>query len=215
MFGFFQTFLKAMANRFRRIARATKNELSVDDLHNDAWILAQEIGEKRGHDIDFSNPEDADLIIAALHVRNVKRGDWHMRGAVRIDQQDDDDDTPSAKWVDLLPAPASSDPLASLVLKESSVNEETLLAQSYSQASAYVRVFVHFKNDRREVCAYLVIHETTLRSRVTSAAETVKRQPSIFDGVHRIEESFMPPPGRQICKALGQQLSGTQWGWTF
>ncbi len=215
MFGFFQAFLKAMATSFRRISRATKNELTVDDLHSNAWIMAQEIGEKRGRDIDFSDPEDAELVMGALYISNVKRGDWHLRSAIRIDQQDEDEDGPTTKWADLLPAPASSDPLVSLALRESSIDDETLLVRSYSQATAYVRVFVHFKNDRSEVCAYLVIHETTLRARVTSAAETVNRQSSLFDGIHRIEESFMPPRGRQICKALGQQISGAQWGWAF
>jgi len=215
MFGLFQAFLKAMANSFRRISRATKNEVSVDDLHNDAWILAHEIGERRGREVDFSNQEDTNLIMGTLHVRNVDRGDWKMRGAVRIDQQVDNQEESVSRLVDRLPASAASDPLVLLVLRESAINDEALLARSYSQASAYVQVFVHFKNDRREVCAYLVIHEGTLRTRVSWAAETVKRQPSLFDGIHRIDDSFMPVRGRQICKVSGRQLSCNQWGWAF
>ena len=41
----FQNFLRKMFNNFRRIARMTKNEQSVEDLQSESWIIANEIGD--------------------------------------------------------------------------------------------------------------------------------------------------------------------------
>lgn len=81
----------------------------------------------------------------SLYYGNVKRGDWNMRRSIRIDQDADSDDG-RPKWSDLIPANASSDPLVDLLQREAALSREGLLAASYSQASAYVMVFIHFKN---------------------------------------------------------------------
>jgi hypothetical protein len=101
MFRFFQSFLNKMKASFRRIARATKNELTTEDLQQEAWIVADEISKKRGREIDFSDPEDQDLVIRAVNHRNVKRGDWQMRKSVRIDQDAEDDES-AIKWSERL-----------------------------------------------------------------------------------------------------------------
>lgn len=90
-----------------------------------------------------------------------------------------------------------------------------VLAEGASQATAYVMVFVHFKNNREAVCTYLVISDSTLAKRVTFAADTVRVQPSLFDRIERIESSFMPPPGKQYAAKPVQAGAGTQWRWEF
>lgn len=214
MFEFFQSFVNKMKAGFQRIAKAARNEVTDDDVQQDAWLVAYEIGEKRGREVDFSDPKDQDLIMGALYVRNVKRGDWKMRKSVRIDQEPEGDDA-ALKWSDRLPAQPSSDPLIELLLRESAANEEEMLASSYSQAAAYVMVFVHFKNDRQAACTYLVISAGTLAKRVTTAADTVKTQPSLFDRIERIEKGFMPPPGQQYAARPEQQQKSGQLGWKF
>jgi hypothetical protein len=214
MIRIFEAFLDKMKAAFRRIAGATRHEMTVGDLHGDAWLVAHEIGERRGREIDFANPEDQELVLGAVHVRNVKRGDWKMRRAVRIDQEPENEDA-VIKWSERLPARASSDPLVSLLARESSLKTEELLAASYSQAAAYVMVFVRFKNDRSAVCAYLVLSDGTLARRVTSAAASVRVQPSLFDYVERIHDEFMPQPGRQYALRAEQEPESTQRAWNF
>lgn len=214
MYQFFETFLKKMVSSFRRISVATKNEFSVDDLHGEAWLVADEISRRRGHDIDFSDPDDANLVLRGVNLKTVKRGDWHMRKSVRIDQDSEGDDG-AIKWSERLPAHASSDPLVSLLLRESALNADHMLVSSYSQAAAYVMVFVNFKNNRQDVCAYLVISDGTLSRRITVAANTVRVQPSLFDRVERIGAGFMPPPGRYYTVKPARHYESTQWGWEF
>jgi hypothetical protein len=65
-------FLKKMLNNFRRLARMTKNELSFEDLQSESWIVAHEISNQRGYNIDFSDVNDEQLLMRALNVRYVK-----------------------------------------------------------------------------------------------------------------------------------------------
>jgi len=102
-----------------------------------------------------------------------------------------------------------------LLLKESALDAEAMLANSYSQASAYVKIFAHFKNIRKEICSYLAISDCTLARRVATAAEAVKVQHSLFDHVERISSDFLPPPGRQYVTKPPTISIGVQWGWKF
>lgn len=214
MIRIFEAFLHKMKAAFRRIARATKHEMTAEDLQSEAWLIAHEIGEKRGREIDFADPKDQDLVVGAVYVRNVTRGDWQMRRSIRMEDDPESDDD-SAKWSERLAADASSDPLVSLLLRESTIDTNAMLASSYSQATAYVTVFVHFKNNRQAICAYLVISDGTLAKRVAYAADSVRVQPSLFDRVERIGESFMPLPGRQYVVRQEQHGEVLQLTWDF
>lgn len=210
MLHLFQAFIAKMKAGFQRIARATRNDVEPEDLHNDAWVIALDIGDRRGRPIDFADPADQELVMRAVNLENVRRGDWNMRKAVRIDQEPEGEEE-GTRWVERLPAQASSDPLVSLLLQESALDTDKILAASYSQASAYVMVFVHFNNDREQVCTYLVISNDALARRVTVAAETVQKQPSLFDHIEQIPSDFMPLPGKRYAAKLVEEGESGQW----
>lgn len=201
MIKLFQSFLAKMRSGFRRISRQTKDDVPVEDLENDAFVLALEIGERRGRMIDFADPADQELVMRALHVEKVKRGDWKLRHAVRLDHKpevDDEGDTLKER----LPASAAADPLVTLLARESAIDVDAKLAERYSQATAYAITFSNFKNDRQRVCMHLVISGSTLARRVTGAIHTVKVQPSMFDRIEQIDKSFIPSPGRQYTQQV-------------
>lgn len=203
-----------MVASFRRIARATKHDMTEEDLQQNAWIIAQEIGGRRGREIDFSDPSDQDLIIRAVHVQNVKRGDWYMRNAIHIDEKsDDEEDIPS--WSERLAAPVSSDPLIAMLLHESAEKVETILANSFSEAVAYLCFFPKFKNNRQDICSYLAIAAGTLNRRMNQAACIFKQQPSLFDQIEKIDSDFMPKSGKRYVVKAKQILSDEQWAWEF
>lgn len=209
----FQAFIKKMKANFQRIARATKHDVTVEDLQQDAFILAEEIGRRRGKPIDFDNPEDQELIMRAVNVDNVKRGDWHLRKSIRIDQEQDEEKTTSI--LDRLAAQASSDPLIALLLKEADQDAEAMLANSYSEATAYVMIYVRFKSKKEEILAYLVISDRTLARRISCAADTVRLQPSLFDRIERISKDFMPQRGKGYAVREEQHRASSQWAWEF
>lgn len=79
MLELFQAFFTKMKDRFSRLSRSTRNEKEVGDLHNDAFVIALDIGDKRGYAVDLTDPADQDLVMRELYLENVKRGDWKMR----------------------------------------------------------------------------------------------------------------------------------------
>lgn len=214
MICFFQDFLKKMAASFRSIVKSAKHDVTEDDLKQDAWIIAQEIGEKRGREIDFSDPVDQNLVIRRVNFRNVKRGDWKLRKAIRIDYQSDDDEV-LPNWAECLVGPASSDPLVSILLRESVHKLEDLLANSYSQAVAYLVAFANLRNSRLGICKHLAIASGTLDRRMSYAAAAFKVQPSLFDGVERISSHFIPPPGRAYIPKVERSVAGHQFFFEF
>lgn len=214
MIKLFQSFLTKMKAGFHRIAKATKNEKDVEDLHNDAYVIALDLGDRRGRPVDLSDPEDQDLVMRELYLENVKRADFRMRYAVRIDEEPEGEED-GTKLVDRLPAAASSDPLVSLLAQESAVDVESKLAERYSQATAYAITFSNFKNDRQKVCAHLVISQGALAYRVAVAAHTVKVQPSMFDRIERIPPDFIPLKGRIFTETTEDAREPTQCALSF
>lgn len=110
----FEAFLSEMAGSFRRIAYATKLEVTEEDLRSESWIVASEIGEKRGVEIDFNDPADRNLIMGYLHTRNVTRKDWNLYGAVRVVGESNEE----VKWIEKVPAHVGADPLVQLLMRE-------------------------------------------------------------------------------------------------
>lgn len=213
MFEKFAAFLAKMAVKFRWISRETKNEFSPEDLHQDAWVLAYSIGEERGRPIDFGDPADQDLVMAALYVESVKRGDWKMRRSTRIEQEPEHDG--GVKLAEVLPARESSDPLIALLAREAAMGAQALLNASYSEAAAYVITYDNLGFDRDRVCQHLAITVDVLRRRINSAGVTVREQDSMFDGIERIPADFLPEQGKvYVAKKVDIREAG-QLAWEF
>ncbi|MDQ2820815.1 MAG: hypothetical protein M3Y65_10525 [Pseudomonadota bacterium] len=195
----FDIFLIEMTSSFRRIAFATKNEFTARDLHSDAWLIGEKIAAKRGTPIDYSSPEERDMIIRRLYNHAMRGCDWKLYRAVRID----DDSSDAVSWSERLPAAAASDPLIELLRREHGKDDEERLVASYSQATAYVRTFENFGYDRDKVCRHLAMSIDVLGNRIRFAVLTVAAQHSLFDGKARIGKRFRPRPGRQcVPKAV-------------
>lgn len=213
MFKYFNAFKTAMIASFRRIAYGTKGEMKVEDLYSEAWIVASEISQKRGREVDFSDPVDQNMVMGYIYTRYVRRGDWQMRKSIRIEQEIEGEN--EAKVVDRLPAPKWSDPLISILKREADLEAEEKLNNSYSQAVAYVRTFARFKNSREKVCGHLAITDSALSSRVARAEAVVRVQPSLFDGINKIGVRFMPAPGRHYVSRIETHRGSVQWAWSF
>jgi hypothetical protein len=209
----FDAFLMKMASSFRRIAYGAKVE-EVGDLHGEAWIIASEIEERRGWAIDFSDHADQQLIIGRLYVLKVIRRDRNLLGALQVDQDDESEDG-APRLIDRLQAAPSSDPLAQLLAREDDREREKTLANSYSQAAAYLQTFTRFGQDRKRVCAYLCISRFSLYKRITNATDTYHRQKSLFDRKVKIGSRFMPQAGLRYVDSTRTQLISSQWGWDF
>lgn len=205
-------FLQNMQRSLMMIARATKGRLVLAELESEAWLSALSIGERRNRAIDFSDPEDADFILRVLYTKFVKRADYKFERAKRIDAAQENED--GSHWAYEIPEQVSSDPLQTTIHLEEFLEREALLENSYSEAKAYVVTFNYFNHDNDEISDYFYITSGTLNNRFNRSILVLEHQPSLFDGVEKIDESFIPLRGQERVKQ-GICIQDTQWAWQF
>lgn len=108
----FDRFLEARRGDLQRISRQSRGEHSFDDVTSEAWLMASEIGQRRGWAFSFADQDDQDQLFARLYLRLVKYADKTIRYAVRLDYGSSDDDSEhlGATLARLLTAPIDTDP---------------------------------------------------------------------------------------------------------
>lgn len=109
----FDAFVEARRGDLRRIAYATQGEMEADDLIQEAWVVAIEIGDGMEEPFDFSNLEHQEHLIAKMYVRFVKYADKTVRYAMKLDRGWDQPEEESAGGAlsKVLSGPESDDPL--------------------------------------------------------------------------------------------------------
>jgi hypothetical protein len=208
-------FLRDRRADLARIARRTDGEYSPEDLESEAWLVANEIGEKRARPIDLDDVIDQEGVLARLYTRFVKFADKTLRWGVRLDRgwEGEGDDLPPL--LDKLAATDSSDPQAD----EQADQDAVLVANaqaSYSQVSFYAALMVRVDWSVREVASLVHVTASGLRGRLKRLAAIAGLQPSLFDGREPVPAQFVPQPGRWRFRAPPhepdpRQLSFWQW----
>ncbi|MCG5073020.1 hypothetical protein [Paraburkholderia tagetis] len=197
---FFERLIPPMLKHLRQIAGLTQGEHSVDDLKSEAWIIAKEIKTERGGTVE---PEDADLqetVVARLHKLFGRFVNRAMRFAVRLDQEEQDDDGKFSKNAvsARLEGPQFYEPEVAMELAEDAAEVERVIHTRFSEAVAYYHVFDQFDGDSGAIARYFAIAPKTLKVRRIRVETVARLQPSVFDGVTSIPPDFQPRPGRLL-----------------
>ena len=205
-------FLRGQAAALRRIAGAARGDMSVEDVKQEAWLVAADIGQRRGYSVDFGDPADQQSVLKWLYCKLVKFAEKQMRHAVRLDKDWDQEDSEFAAsaLARLLTSPLDSDPLVRLQQAEDDVDYAKMVRHSYSEASAYVLLLIRFDWDADALSADLRIAVQTLRKRLRLCGIKAKVQPSLFDGQAVIDPGFEPrrahrPGVRRLVEAIVHQ----------
>jgi DNA-directed RNA polymerase specialized sigma24 family protein len=183
----FEKFKRDQASAFERIARRTRGTHDAQDLVSEAWLIAIDIGKRRGAPVDLSNRAEQDQVLAWLYKRFVD----YVRGK-RKESIDCEQDDHSRPWHERLATPADSDPLAQLIRND---EELSLTAHGYSQYSAYITLLRRFEFSLLKLADYLAITFATLSKRIEDARDLVNRQPTLFDRTEQIDPDFDSRPG--------------------
>lgn len=190
----FTEFLRRHAGAFRSIARKAGSGISSDDLQQDAWLIASDIEARRGHPIDFSDPDDQSTVLAWLTNKFVKYTSKNLNNALRLDADEDDGFSISST----LAGPRSDNPLYQLIRQEEELAEAeripSVVRQSYSEASAYALLLAKFDGKKSAVANLLGITVATFRRKFFQANAWISIQPSLFDGFIRVAANFLPAP---------------------
>lgn len=202
----YQQFKKFLADKiadFRRIVRQARGQVELEDLQSSAWIVATEMGEKRKSEIDLSNKQDQEEILATLYSQSV-RGGKSIRYAASLDQAIDCGEDTLPSLAETLPGPENSDPLKALLhieqCRHTEAANDLVLATTFSQAAAYAISLDKFA-DLDSLSIYLAISSMTLTQRISRATFSLRVQDSMFDGIERIPQSFMPKQGNERISA--------------
>lgn len=199
----FEQFLQARRADLRKMSTRTRGELSVDDLASEAWLMAIEIRQRRGWAFDFSDEDDQDTLLAWMHNRFVKYADKAVRYAVKLDREWDSDDgeRTGAALARLLTAPMDTDPQ----MRHQALDEQdeliAMVRHSYSEAAAYLLLLVRVDWHLDDLAALLSIGIDALRRRLKASGLRARVQPTLFDGIERIDPDFVLWRRRQLLKS--------------
>lgn len=210
-------FLRAQAVALRRIAGATRGDMNVEDVKQEAWLVAADIEQRRGYPVDFSDPGDQESVLKRLYCKLVKFAEKQMRHAVRIDKDWDQEDAgiAASALARLLTSPLDSDPLVRLQQAEDEVDYSRIVRHSYSEASAYVLLLIRFEWDVEALASDLRVAVQTLHKRLKSCGIRAKIQPSLFDGLAVIDPAFEPRRARRFSIRRLDEAVVHQRCWTF
>lgn len=197
-----------------RIVRATRGELEEGDVQNTAYEIAVEIQSQRGKAFDFDAEADRSQLLKWTYARLVKFADKHLRFAISLDEEPDEErPTQAAIIARGIKAHESSDPAVLLERAQLEWEAEEALLERYSELVAYLLLFRRF-DTRKRLAAVLQITGWALRYRVRRAEHRSKFA-SLFDGVERIDVDFLPTIARRGTAPAAVHLSGEQWEWIF
>jgi hypothetical protein len=186
--------------------------MSVDDLAPEAWLMAIEIGTKRGWPIDFGSEDDQDMLIAWMHNRFVKYAEKAIRFAVKLDRDWDDESGESmgAALARLLTAPLDSDPQMRQHLHDEQQELVEIVHHSYSEAAAYILLLIRVDWHLEDLAALLWIGVDALRRRLKASGLRARVQPSLFDGKEVIDPGFTPWRRGRSSRRSGQACETPQ-----
>lgn len=189
---FIREFLEEIRVGLRRIAYRTKGEIDFEDLENEAFLLLTEFVEKYERKPNRFDVGDQKWVLSRLFNKFIKWTDHNLKNAIRINSFDDNS---GESHVFDLPAHENSSPLVGMLFKEELSTHQTLLENSYSEAKAYVVTFDNFNQDKKTISCYFYITPQTLNARFSRALILLGNQPSLFDFIESIDESFNPIAG--------------------
>jgi len=208
---FLKEFFEKIRPDLRRMSYKTQGESSLGDLENEAYLLLEEFIQFHDREPDLCNPQDTRWVTSRLYNKFVKWSDNKFKYALRIDNLENDEDK---TWTLDLPASDGSDPLIEILFKEEVLAHQSLLDDSYSEAKAYVITFDTFKHEKEALSNYWYITSATLDKRFNRAIKVLTHQPSLFDLVEIIDESFIPKPGKEKI-TIGISAVKEQLTWNF
>lgn len=180
----FEQFKRDRMADFERISRKTRGTHDAEDLKSEAWLIAREIGERRGCRVDLFSPAEQDTVLAWIYKRFVE----FVRGKQKesLDQEVDEESSP---WHERLAAPEETNPLNQILQLD---EQATLPMKGFSQFSAYMILLKRCEMKPLQLATYLAISFVTLRKRIWASRDEAERQPSLFDRTDTVDPEFIP-----------------------
>lgn len=195
----FMQFSRKYRHKFRRIAKATRNECEHDDVQNEAWILVER-WEQAGTPIDFDSQKDIDKLFSFLYNKLVKHVEKKIRNAVRLDHYSYGDNSESEvhPLMNKLGTSETSQPLQILLVLESAADQPQEPESHESRAGAYLYLLQHHRNKMQSVADQLLVSLSYCYYRFNEALEMARGQCDLPDTIGKLSPAFSPGPWRSF-----------------
>lgn len=184
----------------------------MGDLISEAWLFVAEQELKRGAPFDPASTQAQELLLGFLYNKHINFVSPISRYSVSLDQAVEaggGDELPAL--MDRQRAPASSEPLQFLLaLEEGFTDPFTVVAESYSQAAAYIILLERFAWSASELAASLCISIRALVARFLLARDAMLERPSLFDGIEQVARDFQPYRRRRLTAMPAALAAGEQ-----
>lgn len=160
----FQRFLDAHAADFRGISGATRGEWKPDDVRQQAWLLAVDLGDRRQRPLDLDDADDASLLVRSLYNHCVKYTERVVRHAHKLDHAAPGDDDRDRHWLlDHLVADGGGHPAQWLEASEAATPERDAPDPYHSPAAGWASVLHRFDCRMADVADFLLISTSWCR----------------------------------------------------
>ena len=198
----YQNFLQTRKSDLRKIANRTRREAEVEDVEQEAWIAAELIERRTGSSFDFNSQSQQEYLMGWLNNEFNKFTEKTVRYATSIDQDQNRDEKHEAgsllRHIELLMSEA--DPLAEIQTIEEADYHSAAFENSYSEAIAYALLLQRYMGDAPKLAEYLCIAFCTLMKRMNRAIELLGCQPTLFDGIEKIDPDFIARKEKQAVR---------------
>jgi hypothetical protein len=195
--SFFAKLVLPLMGRLRYLVSVSCGEQTIDDLKAEAWLAAYDIREEEGVEFEPTDAAFQQAVFFRLMKKFGKYANRHMRFAVRLDEESrsDDGDSMPNPVARSLASPQAYEPETALMEAERRAELQSRLAR-YTEAVAYLGVLDHFGGDLSAMAKHLVLSTKTVRTYLSRAAVFSEQQSSLFDGIERLRDDFVPARGR-------------------
>lgn len=212
----FEFFLKQCKPALRRVAAHTKGEQTFEDIHGEAWILAEDLKITKGIEIAFEDPSYQQLLISHLYNKLVRYTSQHMRYAIRLDHYRYEDGSTADEHPLLrhLASDTNNDPLSLLIEREDETQTRKTEPRPHeSRAAAYLYLLQQFDFDMKAVAQHLLISLSYCYYRYNEALLMAQSQNTLAtDAMHSLE-TFMPRSWRNFQIKRPREKMELDSGW--
>jgi hypothetical protein len=200
----FFAFAQARRADLRRIASATRREHTLDDVVNEAWLLALQLA---GDDVpDYSDAVFQQMLLTHLFQKLVRYTETTVRYAARLDQTPADHAAGDATnpIAARLAGREDDDPLVAWVRAEEARADAELALERASPAGVWLLLLERFDHRMPEVSRFLRISVShAYRCRGKARAATLRQRSVAFE----VAAGTLRPWRRRWAERVPRQLA--------
>lgn len=192
----YEVFIRTHKSVFRRIAYRTAGEHDANDVEHEALEMALRLRDKRGIEMNFTNPDFQAMLLRYLHQHLVAYADTKVRYGVRLDHSNGDDEDAPHPLANILASDGGRNPLAVLIDREASQSIDLQAANHFSLVAAYVRLLEAFNYRMTTVADHLLITVRETHVHLRYAGVLARHQEPLRMPLP--SKTFVPGPWRKF-----------------